>query len=80
VLRAKYYPRGDILKAGSKAGSSFTWQSIVAGLTTSKRGYVWRIGTGEKIDIWHGPWVPASPNKKVLSPEVIYTSYKAKSH
>jgi hypothetical protein len=25
VLRAKYYPDGDILKAGPKAGSSFTW-------------------------------------------------------
>jgi hypothetical protein len=26
VLRSKYYPNGDILKAGSKNGSSFTWQ------------------------------------------------------
>jgi hypothetical protein len=30
VLRAKYYPHGDVLKAGS----SFTWQSIVAGIAT----------------------------------------------
>jgi hypothetical protein len=31
VLRAKYYPDGEILKAGSKSGSSFTWQSIIVG-------------------------------------------------
>jgi hypothetical protein len=31
-------PRRDILKAGPKVGSSFTWQSIVAGLTMFKRG------------------------------------------
>jgi hypothetical protein len=55
VLRAKYYPDGNILKAGPKAGSSFTWQSIVAGITTFKRGYIWRVGNGEKINIWNDP-------------------------
>jgi hypothetical protein len=37
VLRAKYYPSGDLLKAGPKAGSSFTGQSIVASIQTFKR-------------------------------------------
>jgi hypothetical protein len=46
-LRAKYYSHGDILKVGPKAGSSFTWQSIVAGLATFSRGYLWRVGDGE---------------------------------
>jgi hypothetical protein len=32
VLRAKYYPEGDLLKARPKNGSSFTWQSIVDGI------------------------------------------------
>jgi hypothetical protein len=61
VLQAKYYPRGDILKAGPKAGSSFTWQNIIAGLTTFKRGYIWRIGTGEKVDIFLDPQIPFEP-------------------
>jgi hypothetical protein len=47
VLRAKYYPSGDLLKAGPRAGSSFTWQSIVAGIQTFKRGCIWRVGNGE---------------------------------
>jgi hypothetical protein len=51
VLHAKYYPNGDILKARPKAGSSFMWQSILAGLTTLKRGLIWRVGTGDKINI-----------------------------
>jgi hypothetical protein len=37
VLRAKYYPDGNILKAGPKSGSSFTWQSIVADIQMFKR-------------------------------------------
>jgi hypothetical protein len=75
VLQAKYYPDGNILTAGPKAGSSLTWQSILVGVTTFKRGYIWRIGNGEKINIWRDPWIPSSPSRKILSPRggVIYT-------
>jgi hypothetical protein len=75
VLRAKYYPHGDILKAGPKAGSSFTWQSIVAGLSTFKRGCIWRVGNGEMINIWQDPWIPTSSTRKVISPRAgaVYT-------
>jgi hypothetical protein len=48
VLRAKYYPHGNLLMAGPKSNSSFTWQSIIAGLQTFKRGHIWRIGSGAK--------------------------------
>lgn len=68
VLRAKYYPSGDILKAGPKKRSSFTWQSLVAGIQTFKRGHIWRIGTGEKINIWKDRWVPSSPTRPIITP------------
>jgi hypothetical protein len=67
VLRAKYFPQGDILKAGPKAGSSFTWQSILAGLVVVKRGHIWRVGNGESINIWQDPWIPSSPSRKIIS-------------
>jgi hypothetical protein len=51
VLRAKYYPDGDLINAKLKKGSSFTWQSIMAGLTTFKRGCIWRPGNGATINI-----------------------------
>jgi hypothetical protein len=31
-----------------------------------KRGYVWRVGNGQKINIWLDTWIPNSPNKKVI--------------
>jgi hypothetical protein len=68
VLRAKYFPDGDILRAGPKAGSSFTWQSIVAGIQTFKKGCIWRLGSGESIHIWRDPWIPTSPNRRIISP------------
>jgi hypothetical protein len=75
VLRAKYYPKGNIMMAGPKAGCSFTWRSLLAGLTTFKHGYIWRVGNGEKIDIWKDPWLPSSANGKIttLRGGVIYT-------
>jgi hypothetical protein len=68
VLRAKYYPSGDILKPGPKAGSSFTWQSLVAGIQTFKPGYIWRVGSGDLVQIWKDPWIPSSPDRRIITP------------
>jgi hypothetical protein len=67
ILKAKYYPHCSLLNAGPKKGSSYTWQSILAGLRTFKRGHVWRIGSGEKVNIWEDHWIPTSPTRKVIT-------------
>ena len=67
VLKAKYFPNGSLLEATLKSGASFTWQSIMKGLETFKLGYIWRIGTGENVHIWRDPWIPASPDRKVIT-------------
>ena len=38
------------------------------GLETFKLGYIWRIGSGEKVNIWNDPWVPSSANRRVITP------------
>ena len=68
VLRPKYYPDGKILNAKVKQGSSFTWQSIVAGLQCFKRGVIWRVGDGSQIDICTDQWILSSPTGKVMTP------------
>jgi hypothetical protein len=47
----------------------------MAGLATFKRGYVWRVGNGEKINILQDPWIPSSPNRKIITPRgaSVYT-------
>jgi hypothetical protein len=67
VLRAKYYPDGDLINATLKKGSSYTWQSIMSGLKTFKRGCIWRPGTGNTIDIWSDHWIPSSPTRKIVT-------------
>jgi hypothetical protein len=71
VLGAKYFPNGNLLSAGPKAGSSFTWQSIVASIPTFKRGYIWRVGTGENINIYSDLWIPSSPNRHIITDKGI---------
>ena len=51
VLRARYFPDGKLLDARLKSGSSYTWQSIFAGLQCFKKGYIWRVGDGSQIKI-----------------------------
>jgi hypothetical protein len=65
VLRAKYYPDGNLLNTGPKKGSSFTWQSIISGLQTFKRGHIWRVGNGQNIDIWKDHWVLGMPSREI---------------
>jgi len=36
VMRARYYPDGKLLNAKLKSGSSYTWQSVLAGLECFK--------------------------------------------
>uniref|UniRef100_A0A453D706 Reverse transcriptase zinc-binding domain-containing protein n=1 Tax=Aegilops tauschii subsp. strangulata TaxID=200361 RepID=A0A453D706_AEGTS len=67
VLRAKYFPDGDILNCSLKKGSSYTWQSLWSGIQTFKKGYIWRVGDGTQISIWDDPWVPSSPNRRVMT-------------
>ena len=65
VLKARYYPDGKLLKARMKSGSSYTWQSPLAGLECFKQGYIWRVGDGTQINIWENNWIPGSHNLKV---------------
>jgi hypothetical protein len=67
VLRAKYFPDGDMLNCNLKRGSSYTWQSIWAGIQTFKRGHMWRVGDGSHINIWSDPWVPGSLNRMIAT-------------
>jgi hypothetical protein len=40
----------------------------MAGVQCLKKGSVWRIGDGQKVNIWEDAWISGSFNRKVLTP------------
>jgi hypothetical protein len=68
VLKAKYFPEGDILKALPSRNMSYTWRSILKGIDVLREGMVWRIGDGSKVDIWKDPWMPRETARRPVTP------------
>jgi hypothetical protein len=64
VLRAKYFPDGDLLSAKPQTGISYIWRSILKGLEVLKEGIIWRIGDGSRVRIWKDPWFPRGSTRQ----------------
>jgi hypothetical protein len=47
---------------------SYTWRSILKGVEVLKKGIVWRIGDGSKVNLWEDPWLPREPSRKPITP------------
>jgi hypothetical protein len=46
LLKARYYPNGNLLDTAFIRNPSPSWQGVMHGLELLKRGAIWRIGTG----------------------------------
>ena len=68
VLRAKYFPDGDLLSVVEKPGISYSWRSIVRGVQALKDGLIWRVGDGTQINIWTDPWIPRGVTRRPCTP------------
>jgi hypothetical protein len=57
VLKAKYYPNGDLVDMVFPGEASPTWKAIEHGLELVKKGIIWPIGSRTKVNIWRDPWL-----------------------
>jgi hypothetical protein len=64
-----YFPNKSILEATPTPGMSYTWRSILRGLDLLKEGVVWRVGSGEQIEVWKDPWIPSVSTRKQRTPD-----------
>ncbi|XP_074361973.1 uncharacterized protein LOC141702164 [Apium graveolens] len=64
ILRDCYFPNSSILKAKYGSSGSFVWRSIVRGKEIISRGYRWRIGDGNSVNVLEDPWIPRPLNFK----------------
>jgi hypothetical protein len=57
ILKAKYYPNCEFLKAKQPHTTSYSWQSIHKASWLLKKGCFWNIGDGASINIWTDRWI-----------------------
>jgi ribonuclease HI len=58
LLKARYYPAGNLIDTAFIQNQSQTWRGIVYGLELLKKGIIWRIGDGSKVKIFRDNWLP----------------------
>jgi hypothetical protein len=68
LLRAKYWPDGNLWTAKEGPGISYTWRSLVRGLRAMEKGIIWRIGDGSSVHIWEDPWIPTGSSRRPRTP------------
>lgn len=54
VLRGKYFKTENFLSAGLGHNASYAWRSILWGRSLFEKGYRWRVGNGQFIQVTLG--------------------------
>lgn len=68
VFSAKYFPNGSILDAPVHPKCSYAWRSISQAREVIDRGAIWRVGDGQKIEVWKQRWLPDPTYSRIVSP------------
>ena len=58
VFKARFFPNTTIMEATDSRMGSYAWKSTLIGRDIIQRGSRWRVGNGEKINIWQHRWLP----------------------
>lgn len=66
VLRARYFPEGNILDAALGAHPSQVWRSLMEGKELLVLGLIKRIGSGTDTRIWEDNWLPRDYKLKLI--------------
>ena len=60
VFKARFFPRGSILKAKDSPSASYAWNVIA-------KGALWRVRDGKQIKIWSDNWLPTRHNARITT-------------
>jgi hypothetical protein len=69
VLKAKYFPHDHFLKAKQGHRPSYAWQCILKASWILKKGCIWLVGNGSRINIWEDRWIHHQIGAKSWTPK-----------
>ena len=58
ILKALYYPDGELLEASLGSAPSQVWRALLEGRDAMKQGLIRHIGSGADTNIWNHNWLP----------------------
>jgi ribonuclease HI len=67
VLKARYYPHGNILDTVFASDPSPAWKGVEHGLELLKKGIISRIGDGRNTQILRDQWIPRDAGLKITA-------------
>ncbi|XP_074266422.1 uncharacterized protein LOC141589691 [Silene latifolia] len=70
LMRAKYYPHGNVMTATLGNYPSYTWRGILEARDMLGSGWRRRIGNGLSTRVWHDAWLVGTQTERVLFPRV----------
>ena len=57
-LKARYFPRHDFMHSTKGFNPSYySWRSIFKANVLLEKGFRWRVGDGQNIQIWQAKWI-----------------------
>lgn len=69
VLKSKYFPQSDLFTATSKPTDSWLWKSWMEAKYLLQEGSAWKVGRGDRVNIWGDKWLNDPHRKRILSPK-----------
>jgi acyl-CoA synthetase (AMP-forming)/AMP-acid ligase II len=67
ILKAVYYPIGDVLTSRAGSHPSKIWRSILEGRDIMRQGLIRRIRTGESTHCWNDNWLPCGEAMRLIA-------------
>ncbi|XP_074274046.1 uncharacterized protein LOC141597480 [Silene latifolia] len=70
LMRAKYFPNGDVMSASIGNSPSYTWRGMVEAREALMTGWRKRIGDGLSTRVWLDAWLPGTQTGRIITPPV----------
>ena len=59
IIKGIYFPNSSFLNAKKGPRASWAWSSLLEGREIFLGKTMWRVGEGDKINVWNDPWIPS---------------------
>lgn len=74
LMEAKYFRNKDPLKDPLPKTCSWVWQSILKGMELVKDHYIWEVGGGENISVYHHNWIPGIKSRDIKKTNSVFNN------